>query len=153
MSTFTDCYGYSCKAHLWTLILEGFDKTVPSYRAAKLSVANLERAIQKFDRECTAERLDTMTEKKLRKLRGQLKRRVAQQDKIVDKNLRKLLEEKVLRDLHSFPEGKKIKAAQLRGAVQKRLAGINRDTHRSAQKALRASYNAVAAVLGGTKGS
>ena len=144
---FTDLFGYSLKAQLWTLALQNFDKTLPSYRQAHIHLANLERMIKKFEQK-PLDLLEKMPDKKLRKLRGQYKRDVAQQDKQVDKSIRKLIEEEMLRTLNSTPGGQNIKAKQLRGAVQRRVASINRDVIQRGQRAL-GSYQAAAAALDG----
>jgi len=143
---FTDLYGYSFKAEMWTRALAQMDKTLPSYREAKLHLANLERLIRRFEREVPVELLDTMPVKQLRKKRGQYKQRVAQQDKRVDKSLRALIEESALRELQL--DGQKYKRL-VRGHVQKRVADLNRQMNQIAKKTLRLQYRAVARVLSG----
>src|SRR6185437_8356096 len=117
---FTDLYGYAIKAQIWNAVLDNFerDRDLPSYREARLNIANLERLTQKFKREFSADLLRTMTQEKLRKKRGQFKYRVSQQDKLVDKSIRRLIEDSIVRELQSLPGGQRFTKKKVRGAVQ-----------------------------------
>ena len=145
---FTDLYGYALKAKLWSLVLENIDEKLPSHRKAKIQLANLEALTKKFEREFPSDLLLRVPEKKLRKMRGQFKSRVAQKDKLVDKTIRKLIEESVVPDLQNA--GVKITAKKIRGAAHEYIIKMNKMANERAEQALRESYDAVAKVLGGS---
>jgi hypothetical protein len=142
---FTDLYGFKFKAEFWAYILEKMDKDLPSYRDAKIHVAHLGRLTKKFEREFPTDLLETMPAKQLRKKRGQFKKRVAEQDKLVNKSIRKVIEDAVVRQFPNIPRKK------IRGHVQEYVLKLNRDLNRETQLALEKSYAAVRAALSGHK--
>jgi hypothetical protein len=138
MATFSDFYGFEFKAKFWAFVLESIDADLPSYRAAKINIANLERLVKKFDRTFPPELLETISDKNLRQRRGQYKQRVAQNDKLVDKSIRKLIEEMVIRDFEkeAQPGAKKITPKKIRGGVQKYVARTNQAVNKQLKKTL-----------------
>lgn len=158
---FTDLYGFATKVQVWTVFIANLEE-FPSYRTVKIRLANLERLINRFDKEVPTDLLLSVPEKKLRKIRGQYKRRVAQEDKKLERCIRQLIEEAIIHDFGcpvnerlllkpSFPPppGGKAKPAQIRGAVQNGVARVNRYILAKSQLALRESYEAARSALGG----
>jgi hypothetical protein len=72
---------------------------------------------------------------KLIKTQGEHKHRLNQQDKIVDRLFRKIIEEQVVRDL-VVPGRPKITANKLRGNVKKYVENLNRQIHKQVRQRL-----------------
>jgi hypothetical protein len=145
-----ELFGFELRAKMWDQILNNFPKDLPSYRSTRQSIAGLERVIQKCEKEIPAEAILRMPEKKLRKLRGQCKYRVSQQDKIMTKKICKLVEELVIREINSSEVGVKLRSGKvLRTHLQKRIAETNRLLNERAQKTLSGRSSAASKALYG----
>ena len=104
---------------------------------------------RRFHREFPTKLVLTLPEKELRKMRGQYKYKVSQQDKLVDQCIRTLVEEAMVESVQQH--GRRVSQKQIRGSVQKRLAALNRSISEKSQKTLQQSYEAARRVLGGGK--
>jgi hypothetical protein len=119
------------------LLLNDFDSKLPSHREAKIQVAKLQRMMKAFDKKFpwSWQMIWYRPDSKLIKTQGEHKHRLNQQDKIVDRLFRKIIEEQVVRDL-VVPGRPKITANKLRGNVKKYVENLNRQIHKQVRQRL-----------------
>jgi len=124
-------------AYISELLLNNFDSTLPSHREAKIQVAKLQRMMKAFDKKFpwSWQMIWYRPDSKLIKTQGEHKHRLNQQDKIVDRLFRKIIEEQVVRDL-VVPGRPKITANKLRGNVKKYVENLNRQIHKQVRQRL-----------------
>ena len=124
-------------AYISELLLNNFDSTLPSHREAKIQVAKLQRMMKAFDKKFPWSCLMIWyrPDSKISKMQGEHKHRLNQQDKIVDRLFRKIIEEQVVRDL-VVPGRPKITANKLRGNVKKYVENLNRQIHKQVRQRL-----------------
>ena len=113
--------------------------TLPSTREARIQVAKLGRMANEFHKRFPWEVI-AVPEKKANKSKGELRHRLKQQDRIVDKLLGRVLEEHAM---HSF-KAKPGQVKRSRGLVKKYIENMNRQIYRKLdQELLRASQGAI----------
>jgi hypothetical protein len=149
---FTDTIGFEMKVAVFKQLvaLPGFDKH-PSHRETQIQVEKLERMTKKFAKKFPVELIVSLPLKRLNKLRGQERRLVDQQCKVVDRVCMKLMEEMILNAMIVHKAPAKLSKAQLKWAAQKQIEILNRTIHKAFQNQLKESFSAAAGVLGGEK--
>jgi hypothetical protein len=133
-----DLFGLELKASVFEDVLrEKFASDLPSQREAAIQLAKLGRMVRAYEKRFgwILGFVLSGPKRKVGKAEGECKRRVQQQDKNVDRLLRKVFEEQLVRDLAGTTHAK-IGAKRVRGAVKKLVEKHNRRIHQIVEKRL-----------------
>lgn len=147
---FTDTLGFEYKATVVAYLLNTFHSDLPSYREAAIQIEKFKRMADQFQKRFPAEMILSVPKKKLDKTRGEHRHRLNQQSKIVDRLIRNLMEESVIRDFGNSPGGR-VTPRKVRSQMQKLMEETNRKIHQTFQQVLRESYAAASTALSGSE--
>jgi hypothetical protein len=132
----SESYKFHVKAKIMEWLVSGTPKALRSWREADIQVAKLERMATEFDKKFfTAAVILSVPAKKLRRDKGPMLHRLAQQDKRVDEAVAKLMEENNSALITSNAATRK----QLRRGIQEHVQGLNRAVHEIAKQTLLAA--------------
>jgi hypothetical protein len=121
------------KAQAMRNFVDSWASDLPTYRETMIQLAKLERMAQDFERQFPLAVLAIAGKLgKLGKTQGQHKHRLHQQNKLVDRVIRKLIEEKIISD----NKHKQLTANKIRGTVKACVEAINGDCHKKMTETL-----------------